>query len=143
MGVIIYLIIIALFAVLLFWTWNNTKDFDNIAQRIRFIIIGLIAIFFITYILFNISKIGIEYPNTEIAKTVRRVAILVFIPINGFISLPHIASIKEEILSGMNDDNKTKKKIIILGIIILVAIIFEVNYLKSFQKGIISIINQH
>ena len=36
---------------------------------------------------------------------------------------------------------KNKKKIIILGIIFIVATIIEINYMKNFQKGIIQILN--
>ena len=54
MNILIYLIIALLFAVLIFWTWNNTKDFDDTKQRITFIIFGIIIlgiVFIITAII--------------------------------------------------------------------------------------------
>lgn len=141
MNIAIYMIIIILFAVLLFWTWNNCKDFEDTTQKIKFIIIGLIILSIVTLILFNVSKIGVNYQNKDIMKAVRKISLLLFIPINGFLSLPHIASLKTEINFGTNDDEKTKRKIIILGIIFILAIIIEIIYLKEFQNGIIQMIN--
>ena len=137
MNIVIYIIIVVLFAVLLFWTWNNEKNFETNNEKIIFMIIGLGII---TLIIFNISKSGIEYPNKEILNEVRKIALLIFMPINGYLSLPHIANLKYEIDEG-TDDEKTKRKIIILGIVIIVAIIIEIVYLKDFQNGIINMLN--
>ncbi len=136
--IVIYFIIIILFAVLFLWIWNNIKDFEDNSQKIKFYIIGVAALFLITFIIFNISKIGITYPNKEILKQVRRTAILLCVPINGYLSLPHIAKIILDIKTNSVDDEKSKRRIIILATIIFLAIIFEVFYLKDFQKGIIS-----
>ncbi len=133
----IYFIIIILFVVLFLWIWNNTKDFEDNLKKIKFIAIGIIALFIITFIIFNISKIGITYSNKEILKQVRRIAVLLCVPINGYLSLPHIAKIISDIKTNSIDDEKSKKRIIILTIIIIIAIIFEIFYLKDFQKGII------
>lgn len=141
MNIVIYMIIILLFAVLLFWTWNNTRDFEKTEQRILFILIGIVILSILTLILFNISKIGVNYPNNDIMKEIRKISLLLFIPINGFLSLPHIASIKTAITLGKETDEKIKKKIIILGIIFIVGIIIETIYLKDFQNGIIQIVN--
>ena len=136
----IYIIIVVLFTVLLFWTWNNEKNFEKSSDKIIFMIIGLGILSIVTLIIFNISKSGIEYPNIDILKEVRKIALLIFIPINGYLSLPHIAGIKFEIDDGEND-KKIKRKIIILSIVIIIAIIFEIIYLKDFQNGIINILN--
>ena len=139
MNVMIYIIIAVLFAVLLFWTWNNEKNFEKGSSKAIFMIIGLIALGIVTLIIFNISKSGIEYPNVNILKEVRKIALLIFIPINGYLSLPHIANLKYEIDEG-TDEQKTKRKIIILGVVIIIAVILEIIYLKDFQKGIIDIL---
>ncbi len=137
---LIYLIIIILFIVLLSWTWNNVKIFETTAQKIFYVIVGLIILTIVTLIIFNISKGSVDYPNIEIMKQIRRIALLIFIPINGFLSMPHFASIFKEMGTGTNDQ-KTKKKTIILAIVIIISIIIEITYLKDFQNGIIKIIN--
>lgn len=141
MNILIYLIIVVLFIVLILWTWNNTKEFEQTSERIIFITIGTGITAIITLIYFAISKIGITYPKAEMVKQVRKMAILIFTPINGFLSLPHIASLKMKIKMKTEENEKIKKKIIILGIIFIVATIIEINYMKNFQKGIIQILN--
>ena len=136
--IFIYLIIIVLFTVLILWTWNNVKDFENNIKKIKFIIIGIIILLISTFIIFTISKIGIKYPNDKVLKYVRRISILLCVPINGYISLPHIAKIKSDIYTNTADEEKCKKRIIILVAIIIIVTIFEIFYLKDFQKGIIN-----
>ena len=142
MNILIYLIIILLFFVLILWTWNSTREYENISKRIIYIFVGIIAILFITYIFFNISKVGITYPKQEMVKQVRKIAILIFTPINGFLSLPHIALIKTKIESKSEEEEKIKKRIIILAIIFIVSTIIEINYMKGFQNGIIQMLNK-
>ena len=141
MNILIYLIIVVLFIVLILWTWNNTKEFKQTSERIIFITIGTGITAIITLIYVAISKIGITYPKAEMVKQVRKMAILIFTPINGFLSLPHIASLKMKIKMKTEENEKIKKKIIILGIIFIVATIIEISYMKNFQKGIIQILN--
>ena len=134
MQFIIYFIIAVLYIVLIAWTWNNVKDFSNNISKIKYVVIGIITLFIVTYIIFNISKIGINYPNKEIAKIVRRISVFLFIPINGYISLPHIAKIKTDISDGNVDDEKSKRKIKILVMIMIIVVIIEIIFLKDFQK---------
>lgn len=143
MNVIIYIVIAVLFGVLIAWTWNNSKSFQANNKKITFILVGLAILFIITFIIFSISRIGISYPNNEIMKQVRKTAILIFMPVNGFLSLPHIANIKVEVEKGNYEQEKLKRRIIIFGIVWLILIIFEIIYLKDFQNGIIQISNKN
>ena len=141
MNILIYFIIAVLFVVLILWTWNNTRDFEETSERIIFIVVGIILTVVVTLIYFTISKIGITYPKAEMVKMVRKMVVLLFAPINGFLSLPHIASLKMKIKLKIEDEEKLKKKIIILGIVFIVATIVEINYMKDFQNGIIQMLN--
>lgn len=136
----IYLIIIILFSVLFLWIWNNSKDFESNAYRIKYTIIGTIIVYVVTLIIFNISKIGITYPNIEAIKAVRRISVLLFTPLNGYITLPHIAKILSDIKTNAVEEDKIKKRVIILFIIILVFSIIEIKYINEFQNGIINIL---
>ena len=141
MNILIYFIIAVLFVVLIFWTWNNTKDFEETSRRVIFIVVGIILIAIVTLIYFSISKAGITYPKVEMVKQVRKMVVLLFTPINGFLSLPHIASLKMKIKLKTEEEENLKKKIIILGIIFIVVTIAEINYMKDFQNGIIQMLN--
>ena len=141
MNILIYFIIAVLFVVLIFWTWNNTKDFEETSRRVIFIVLGIVLIAIVTLIYFAISKVGITYPKVEMVKQVRKMVVLLFTPINWFLSLPHIASLKMKIKLKTEDEEKLKKKIIMLGIVFIVATIVEINYMKEFQNGIIQMLN--
>ena len=58
MNILIYFIIAVLFVVLIFWTWNNTKDFEETQNRVIFIVVGIILIAIVTLIYFAISNIS-------------------------------------------------------------------------------------
>ena len=89
----------------------------------------------------QISKIGIKYPKPEMVKEVRKMTTLLLTPINGFLSLPHIAIIKTQIKQKIEENEKIKRKIIILAIILAISTLIEIIYMKDFQKGIIQMLN--
>lgn len=140
MSAIIYIIIIILFLVYLSWTWKSTKSFEGTFTRISYIFIGTLFITLVTYIIFLISKNGISYPHPEMIGKIRNIILLTFVPINGFITLPQIATSIGKI---KNDDitaEQLKKKLIIFIIVIIITVIFEGSYFKNIQNGILQVI---
>ena len=138
---IVYLISIILFALYFTWVWNGSKEFENYAMRISFIIIGTMLVTLITYIIFMFSKIGIEYPKKEIIKEMRNMILLIFVPLNGFATIPQVINLMNRIKNGNISQEKREKKSRRLAIIILVLIIFECIYFKNIQNGIINYLN--
>ena len=141
MAGMIYILIIVLFAVYILWTWNNTKSFEGILNRISYLCIGTVFIALATYIIFNISNNGVNYPEEEMEKLVRNMILLVFIPMNGFCVLPQIGNIIGKIKNDEISNEKLKRKIITFVISIIILIIFEIFYLKNTQTQIIAIMN--
>ena len=141
MAPIVYFIIILLFLIYFIWVWNSSREFENIALRISFIVIGTLFVAFITYILFLFSKIGVNYPKHEMIKDVRNIILLIFVPINGFATLPQGINLINRIKDGNISQEEKEKKIKILSIVILVLLIFEAIYFKNIQNGIINYIN--
>lgn len=139
---IIYLVTIGIMIVLFFWTKNNIKSIEDTNLVIKLMTIVLISVIITTLIIFGISKIGINYPNKQIYKEVKKVALLLFIPINWLICLPQITKIVGDIEAKEIENKKIKKRIIIVGVLISTAIIFEISYLKDFQNGIIQLLNK-
>ena len=141
MSAMIYVVIIILFLVYLSWTWNSTKSFEGNFTRISYIIIGTLFITLVTYIIFLISKNGINYPIEDMIGKMRNIILLTFVPVNGFITLPQVAITIGKI---KNDDitaEKLKKKIIVFIVTVLIIVIFESYYFKNIQNGIIQLIN--
>ena len=54
---VIITLIIAMFLILISWTWHNLSGIDK-TKKILTIVISLIVVFIITFIQFNISKEG-------------------------------------------------------------------------------------
>ena len=137
---LINFIIVVLFIIYIVCAWNSTKEFENNLLRISFIFVGTLFITLLTLILFWISKIGVEYPKKEMIGEVRRIILLSFIPMNGFLMLTQTASIFAQAKSGMVSKEDMQKKIKRLVIIFIVLIVFEAIYFKNIQNGMIKII---
>ena len=139
---LVYFIAIGIMIVLFFWTKDSIKTIENTNLVIKMVSIVIIGVIIATLIIFAISKIGINYQSKQIYKEVKKVALMLFIPINALISLPQIAKIVEDIEAKQNENEKIKKRIIIIAVLIIIAIIFEIGYLKDFQNGIIELLNK-
>lgn len=137
----IYFIVFILFVIYIIWTWKSTEGFETIVMRLSYIAVGTLFVAIITLILFGISKIGVEYPKQEMVGEVRKIILLIFIPINGFITLTQFSSVVANIKSGMVSKEDMSKKIKRLIIIFAVMIILECIYFKHIQTGLIGIIN--
>ena len=137
---LINFIIVVLFIIYIVCAWNSTKEFENNLLRISFIFVGTLFITLLTLILFWISKIGVEYPKKEMIGEVRRIILLSFIPINGFLMLTQTASIFAQAKSGMVSKEDMQKKIKRLVIIFIILIVIEAIYFKNIQNGMIKII---
>ena len=136
MGLIIDLMILILFIVLILWTWDSTRKFENALYRVIYIIGGIVSNFLIAFIIFNISKSNINYPSIKVMKEIRKIMLLTFIPLNGIITMPFIANIINKIKDGENQ----KKRILIISIISILVIIIEIFYFQNIQIGILKMI---
>ena len=138
---VIFIIIAILFLILLGWMWNNLGNIEN-STKITCIIGGLVIVYIMTFIIYNISKIGIAYESKDAMKMIRTVFVMIFTIINGYIILPYIFKKLDQVNNEEIENEKLKKSIIILVIIILILGIFEKSYLGSIQQGILSIMSK-
>ncbi len=136
-----YFIIFILFIFFIVFAWNSTKEFETPIMRISFLGVGTLFITIITLILFQISKIGVNYPKEEMIGEVRKIVLLMFIPINGLITLTQSASIFSQIKSGIVPKKKMQKRLKIFASIFVIIIVMECIYFKDIQNGIINLIN--
>ena len=132
-------VIIIMILVLIAWLWNSLGNIDK-KTKIVSIIIGIAIIWLFTFIIFNLAKIGINFEDKEVLKTVRRVFVTIFTIINGYIILPFTFKRLDLINDDKTDKEKIKKDIIILLIIIVITFIFEINYIGTLQKSIVELI---
>ena len=133
---VILIIIAILFLVLLGWSWNSLGSIDK-KEKIKYIIIGLVLTYLLTFIIYAISKIGIQYDNKEAMKMIRTVFVLLFAIVNGYILLPYSFKKIEKIKNEEIEEEKLTRSIIILLIIIVMLLIFESIYLGNLQQVIL------
>lgn len=138
---VIICIIIVMFLVLLGWTWSSLEDIEK-TKKIEYIIVGFVAVYIITIIIYQISKIGISYENREIMKAIQNILVLVFSIVNGYILLPYIFKKIVQIQNDEIDDKKFKKSIVILITVIIILTIIESNYLANAQNETLQIIDR-
>lgn len=106
---IIITIMIAMFLILISWTWHNLGDIEKIKKIITMIVL-FVLIYIVTLIVFNISKSDILYNSKEAMENVKTILVLLFTMVNGLIIMPFIAKILNKI--SCNDiDYKDAKKV--------------------------------
>ena len=135
---VIITLIIAIFLILISWTWHNLGNIDK-SKKIITIIITLIILSIITFIIFNISKSEIPYNSEEEMESVRNVLVFVFTLINGLITMPAIAKMLRRIDENDIEKDEASKKFILILVIFIIIIIFECGYLKNIQQEILNI----
>lgn len=141
MAWIMILIVVILFIVLIRWMWHSLGSIEK-TTKCTCIVGGLVVVYIITFIIYNISKIGIVYENKEVMKLIQTVFVSLFTIINSYIILPYVFKKLEQINNKEIENEKLKKSTIILVIIILILGIFEKSYLGNIQHGILSIMNK-
>ncbi len=135
---LIIIIIMILFLVLLGWTWSSLGNIEK-KTKIICIIVGLIATYILTWIIYQIAKKGIIYENKEAKRIIRNIFVTLFTIINGYFILPYTFRKIERIDNEEMEKKQARKSIIILFLIVLALLIFESLYLKNILHGIVRI----
>ena len=126
--IVMYLLVIA-------WSFVNLEDTEKIK---KVIIIGLVAVFLITQILYSISKNNVVYESPNIENAVRKTIVFLFTGLNGFI-MPIIIKLFKKQQNGEIDNNVFKVRLITICIIFLILLFLECGYMTSTQEGILKV----
>ena len=138
---VIVTLVIAMFLILISWTWHNMGDVEN-KTKISTIIVALIIVFGITFVLFNISKNVVNYNSEESMSSVRNILVPVFTVINGLIIIPPFAKTIGRVHNKEVSKEQATRHLGFLLIIFAIALVIECSYLTSIQKGILDIYNK-
>lgn len=128
--IVMYLLVIA-------WSFVNLEDTEKI-KKVIIIIIGLVAVFLITQILYSISKNNVVYESSNIENAVRKTIVFLFTGLNGFI-MPIIIKLFKKQENGEIDNNVFKVRLITICIIFLILLFLECGYMTSTQEGILKV----
>ena len=139
MATIIIIIILILFLVLIGWTWNSLGNIEK-NKKMLYIIVGLIISWIITFIIYKLSQIGINYESQEVMKSMQSIYVTLFTIVNGYIILPFTFRTIEQINENEIDKQRFQKRAIIFLIILILIGIFECKYLANIQIDTIELI---
>lgn len=135
--IVITIIIAIMFLNLIALIWSKLGNIDNKTKTIS-IIIGIVMVYIITFIIFNISKIGIIYEDPKVMKTIRSVFVMLFTIINSYALLPYFFKKINQINNDEIQKNEFQRSLIILLIIIVTLFIFESIYFGNTQQRILA-----
>ena len=137
MNALISIISIILFIVLGIIIYNGLNGID-LKKKIIIFIFEIIVCLIFTMILFNISSLGIEYPNSQSRGIARRILVTIFTPMNGILLLPNITRLINESQNGEIDKEECARKLKKTLIIFILLVIMEFVYLRNTQIGILN-----
>ena len=135
------IVVIALFIVVLGFTWYRLEAFER-TEKLIICVAGILLSWGLTAILFSMSSSGINYTDPTIEQEISKILVLVFTPINGLIYMPYIGKIISQIKFEEITVKDAMKKILVLLIIMILIFVIEVKYLKNVQQGIFEIANR-
>ena len=106
--IFIIIMTILTYFILIAWTWESLSFMER-PKKVAYLVIGFIIMYIITFILFQITKSGIQYENEQMQSDVQNILVLLFTGINGIIIMPQVAKILDKINDG--EKEKRSKKI--------------------------------
>lgn len=139
---VILIIIFILLLVLLSWSWHSLGDIEK-KTKVAIIVGGLVIVYLITFVIFSISKIGIDYQNKDVMKLIQTIFVMLFTIVNGYIILPYVFKKLNQINNEEIEKEKIIRSLIILAIIFIIIAIFEVSYLGNMQNGILEMMKKY
>lgn len=139
---VILIIILILLLVLLSWSWHSLGDIEK-KTKVAIIVGGLVIVYLITFVIFSISKIGIDYQNKDAMKLIQTIFVMLFTIVNGYIILPYVFKKLNQINNEEIEKEKIIRSLIILAIIFIIVAIFEVSYLGNMQNGILEMMKKY
>ena len=134
------IVVIALFIVLVGFTWYRLEAFEGM-ERIILCVAGILISWGITSIVYSISSNGINYTDAAVQHEISRILVLVFTPINGIAFMPILGRILSQAKFEEITIQEAAKRVIILALVLLVILFVEVKYLQNIQLGIFDIAN--
>lgn len=134
---IVSIISIAIFAIAILMISTNIYEFEK-EKKIYFITIGIIVIVILTWIIVNITSIGIQVENKEYLRISKLSSVLIFAPINAIFTLPYLGNIINKLKQERLTNGQVKLRVLILLVILVLLAIMEASYIKNFQIGILS-----
>jgi hypothetical protein len=135
--VVVSIISIVIYIIAIIIVYTNIYEFKK-DGKLKFIIIGIIVVFLMTWFIVLIGSNGIQAENDNFIKVAKKTSVLLFAPINTILTLPYLGNLLNKYKQKRLTDEKLKKKLIIFAIIFFIIVIIEKNYIKNFEIGLLN-----
>lgn len=136
----IIIITIAIYIISILWTWKSLGYLEK-NKKVVLISIGTIAIYFVTWIAFSISKQGVNYENIEMAESVGKIIVSVFSGMNNLLVMPYLGRLFDKMNEDEIESKVFSKRIMIILAILFVVLWLECGYMRDTQEGILHVYN--
>lgn len=138
MAIIIYICILLLNLTAIYMTYKFLGEEIEKKEKFIFIAIGTAIMYVLVSLVYWLSTKNIELGTTS--EKGKNLITFTFVPINIIIALPFLAKSYKYFKQGRLKKEKFKNRIILIGVILIIALIVEFFYFKDIQNGILSMI---
>lgn len=128
-----------IFAVACVTIYHNTNSFEP-KQRVIFIAVGMLVMYFITSIICAIDAKGITVNSNGLVEDAMGLMKMIFTPINAMIMLSSLGNTFGKVKDKVIDTDRAGKRLVIILIAFVIVLIFETNYIGRFIEGIVAAI---
>ena len=133
--IVIILISLALYLVSITCIYKTMPEIKK-EKKIKYILVGCITIFIITFIVSNVISIETQETNIQKIAVARRTAAYILSPINSII-LMLIGISTNKYKSKRISKEKLNKRLIIYLVVFIVLMFLEKGYMKGFIEGLL------
>ena len=135
--VIIAVVSIIIYVIATLMISTNTYEFER-GKKIEFMLIGISIILLATWMIVSVSSKGIQLENQSYLNTIKTTSVLIFAPINTILALPYLGNIINKYKQKRLQEVQIKKRLIVWSVFLVIIVIIETSYIKSFELGILN-----
>lgn len=128
---VIKVIAFIIFVIACIAIYHNTNSYEP-KKRILFIVIGMALMYGITSLMCTTNLNGIQVKNGQAVEDTVSVMKWIFTPINALIALCSIGNTLGKAKDQEITTDKAGKRLVIIGIALIIIFIFESNYIRNF-----------
>ncbi len=135
----IYVCILVLNILAVFLTYRFLGDEMEKKDRWISVIIGIAIIYMLVTVVYWVSTKNIDLGGAE--STAQNLITFSFVPVNGILVLPFLASSYRHFKLGNLKSKKFKNRLILITVVLFIILTIEFFYFKDIGNGILNIIS--
>lgn len=133
---VIKIIAFVIFVIACIAIYHNTNSYEP-KKRILFIVVGMALMYGITSLMCTTNINGVQIKSGQALEDTVSVMKWIFTPINALIALCSIGNTLGKAKDQEITPDKAGKRLMIIGIALIIIFIFESNYIRNFITGVL------